>query len=217
VFPNLSHLNRRRIKPRVFASLSGALAALALSGLPGVPALASAQAATATCPAATLTQAFAPWGDSNSYSLVPGGDFEGSGPEWALLGGTHRIPGSESYAATGTTGAWSLTLPAGGSAQSPFMCVTASDRTFRLFARGATGAANLLAQAVYWTPRGNVTIPVGTILANGAWQPTAAFHTGAALATALSPTGTAQLALKFTSLDAPAQIDDVFLDPRIHH
>ena len=33
---------------------------------------------TDSCDNATLTQPFAPWGDSGYYKLVPGGDFEGS-------------------------------------------------------------------------------------------------------------------------------------------
>ena len=41
---------------------------------------------TDACDNATLTQPFAPWGDSNSYKLVPGGDFEGSLTGWTLIG-----------------------------------------------------------------------------------------------------------------------------------
>ena len=42
---------------------------------------------TDPCDNATLTQPFLPWGDSNSYKLVPGGDFEGSMSGWTLSGG----------------------------------------------------------------------------------------------------------------------------------
>jgi hypothetical protein len=66
---------------------------------------------------------------------------------------------------------------------------------------------------VYATLIGNIAIPVGTIVLSGSWAPTAAFQTGAALASALS-NGTAQLALRFISLSGTPRIDDVFIDPR---
>jgi hypothetical protein len=49
--------------------------------------------------------------------------------------------------------------------------------------------------------------------ARAAWQPSAAVHTGAAEATELT-NGTAQLALRFTSVSGSTRIDDVYLDPR---
>src|SRR6185437_14756368 len=63
-----------RIRSRV------GLAMLAAAALFIVPA-ANASAAlieTSPCDGSTLTQAFARFGDSNFYKLVPGGDFEGS-------------------------------------------------------------------------------------------------------------------------------------------
>jgi len=199
---------------RVSVSLAGTLAALTLAAFSGVLPLASAQAAgAATCPSVTLSQPFLQWGDSNSYALVPGGDFEGSLSGWSLSGGAARVAGSESYAVTGTLGSSSLALPAGASVQSPFMCVSASDQTFRFFARSEGTAATVRAQVVYETPVGNLAIPVGTISPNVAWAPTAALQTGVALASWLS-NGTAQLALRFTSLSGSARIDDVFIDPR---
>jgi hypothetical protein len=190
------------------------LAALALAALSGVLPLASAQAAgSATCPTVTLSQPFVQWGDSNFYSLVPGGDFEGSLTGWSLSGGAARAADSESFAVAGTLGASSLALPPGASAQSPFMCVSAINGTFRFFARSEGTAATVRAQVVYETPIGNLAFPVGTIPLNGAWAPTPALQTGAALASSLS-NGTAQLALRFTSLSGTSRIDDVFIDPR---
>jgi len=217
VFPLSFHLVAHRIQRRLAASLAGAFAFLILSGVPTFMPLTSAQAASgATCPAGTLSQPFAPWGDSSPYALVPGGDFESALTGWSLSGGAQRTAGSESYAVTGSLGAWSLALPAGATAQSPFICVSAADRTFRFFARSVGGTATVLAQVVYQTPFGNVAIPVGKVVANSSWAPSEAFHTGAALASMLSPSGTAQLALRFGSLGGNARVDDVFIDPRMH-
>ena len=69
-----------------------------------------------------------------SYELSPGGDFEH--PTWTLSGSARQVRGSEPYAATGALGTWSLTLPAGSSAQSPSTCVDAAYPTVRFFIAG---------------------------------------------------------------------------------
>jgi hypothetical protein len=215
VFPYLSRLRSPRMPRVVSLSLASTLAGLTLAGLASGLPVASAQAAsTATCPSSTLSQPFLKWGDSNYYSLVAGGDFEGS-PGWNLSGGAQRVAGGEPYAVTGALGGSSLALPVGASAQSPFACVGSNERTFRLFARSEGTGATMLATVVYQTPFGNVSVPVGIVALNSSWQPTPSLHTGAALATAIS-NGTAQLALRFTSLKGALRIDDVFIDPRRH-
>jgi hypothetical protein len=204
-----------RISRRLSLSLASILAAVTFTTLSGGPPAAAAQSAgAATCPTTVVSQPFVKWGDSNSYALVPGGDFELTPSEWTLSGGAQRVAGSESYAATGALGAWSLALPAGASAQTPFMCVGATERTFRLFARGEGFTAAVLPQVVYQTPFGNLAVPVGLIVPNRNWEPTAILKTGAPLATAIA-NGTVRLALRFTSLVGSSRIDDVLLDPRM--
>jgi hypothetical protein len=203
-----------RISHRLSLSLAGILAGFTFSAVLSGPPVAAAQStSSATCPTQAVSQPFAKWGDSNSYALVPGGDFERTPSEWTLSGGAQRVAGSEPYAATGAPGAWSLALPAGATAQTPFMCVGATERTFRLFARGEGFLAAVLPQVVYKTPLGNLAIPVSVIVPKGSWEPTAILKTGAPLATAIA-NGTVQLALRFTSITGSSRIDDVFLDPR---
>ena len=48
----------------------------------------------------------------------------------------NECPGAEPFAATGTLGSWSLSLPAGASAQSPPTCVDAAYPTIRFFTQG---------------------------------------------------------------------------------
>ena len=180
------------------------------SGLP----VATAQAAsTATCPSVTLSQPFLKWGDSGSYALVAGGDFESSPVRMDPFRGSPACAGSEPYAVTGKLGSWSLALPAGGSAQSPFTCVEPSDRTFRFFARSEGTEATVRASVVYETSLGNLAIPVGNVVLHSSWEPSPILHTGAALATAIA-NGTAHVALRFTCLSGSARLDDVFIDPR---
>jgi len=185
---------------------------MALTVAPG-----SAQAAlisTSACDSAALTQPFAPWGDKDLYKLVPGGDFEGSMSGWTLSGGAGTVAGSEPFHATGSTGAQSLRLPAGSSAQSPWTCVNAAYPTFRFFARNSSLASTVLVQVVYRNALGlQVAVPVGVVAHGTTWQPTAPMLTTSAIPAALSG-GTAQIALRFTALTGSSQIDDVFVDPR---
>ena len=106
-----------------------------------------------TCAATAQSQPFLKWGDSNSYGLVTSGDFEGSLSGWTLSRGAAQAAGSESYGVTGAVGKSSLALPsAGASAQSPSTCVTASDPTFRFFARNEGPPSIVSVAVVYPTP-----------------------------------------------------------------
>ena len=202
-------------RPRLARSswLVGALTGLALLVTSG----ASAQAAvisTSACNGATLSQPFKSWGDTNSYELLPGGDFEGSLSGWTLSGGARKTAGSEPCGATGAVGSSSLYLPAGGSVQSPFTCVNAAYPIFRFFGRNSGLLSTVLVQVVYKEPLvGEVAIPVGTVALSGSWSPSLQMLTASVVAGALS-NGTAQVALRFTALTGGSQIDDVFIDPR---
>jgi hypothetical protein len=199
-------------------SLSAALASacattLALTAFSAAPA-GAALISTGACNEATLTQPFARWGDQSTYELAPGGDFEGSLAGWTLSGGATRVAESEPYGVTGAVGKSSLALPAGASAQSPYVCVNASYPTFRLFARNGGLLSTVLVQVVYKTLLGPVALPLGTVALSGQWQPTLPMLTGS-LAGALLTGGTAQAALRFTALTGSSRIDDVFVDPRM--
>jgi hypothetical protein len=169
-----------------------------------------------TCAASAQSQPFLQWGDSNSYGLVAGGNFEGSLSGWTLSHGATQAMGSETYGVTGTVGKYSLALPsAGASAQAPFTCVTASDPTFRFFTRSESAASSVSVAVAYQTPLGVIAVTVGIVTPGGSWQPATAMPTGAAIAGALSSNGTAQMALRFTALSGSSRIDDVFVDPRM--
>jgi hypothetical protein len=176
-----------------------------------VPAVSAAQANLidlGTCNSAALSHPFAPWGDSSSYELAPGGDFESADfttSPWTLTGGAALVNGSEPYAATGTHGTSSLSLPAGASAQSPNTCVDAAYPTVRFFV-GGTGSVAL--NLVY----DGVSIPTGIVVAAGSWTPTPVMVTTGPVLGLLSG-GTAQVSLQFTGLIGSPQIDDVFIDP----
>jgi hypothetical protein len=183
-------------------SISAALATLGAVALPVSAAQASVINLSA-CSIAPTSQPFAPWLDPASYELAPGGDFES--PAWQLSGGAQRVSGSEPFAATGTLGSWSLSLPAGASAESPPLCVDAAYPTIRFF---TSGVGLLEVNVVY----GNLTLPAGVAVAAGGWGPTLPMLTDSALVAATSD-GSAQVSIQITALAGDVRVDDVFVDP----
>jgi hypothetical protein len=204
------HAQRRTCSIGLTSVLASIVVAL-FSSAPAQAALVS----TSACNESALSQPFLRWGDSSSYELVPGGDFEGSLEGWSLSAGAQRAAGSEPYGATGSVGAYSLNLPAGSSAQSPFTCVDAAYPTFRFFAHNDTLLASVVVQVVYQTPLGTVALPLGAVALSDKWKPTLPMLTGS-VATGLLSGGTAEVALRFTALAGDSQIDDVFIDPHMH-
>ncbi len=192
--------------------------ALALASIVFCAGLASSARAalisSGACNESSLSHPFAQWGDSNSYELAPGGDFESGASGWTLSGGAKLVTGSEPYGARGAVGSHSLALPSGASAQSPFTCVNASYPTFRFFARNNGLLSTVLAQVVYKTPLGTVTLPLGVVALSSEWKPTLPMLTGSVVAGVLSG-GTAHVALRFTAVTGASDVDDVFVDPRM--
>jgi hypothetical protein len=209
------YLTSVRLRSRLArAPLAVAFAASLMAALSAAPAQA-ALISTGACNEAALSQPFLRWGDTSSYELVAGGDFEGSLAGWTLSGGAQRVTGSEPYGASGSVGAYSLDLPAGASAQSPFTCVDAAYPTFRFFARNEGLLSTVVAQVVYKTVLGTVTLPLGAVALSEEWEPTLPMLTGSIVTGVLSG-GTAEVALRFTALTGASRIDDVFVDPRMH-
>ncbi|HWE07723.1 MAG TPA: hypothetical protein VG325_00110 [Solirubrobacteraceae bacterium] len=197
---------------RLLAAAAAALGVFALSATSAHAAIISTDA----CDNSALTQPFAPWGDTSLYKLVPGGSFEGDAAGWTLSRGARVVAGGAPDAAAGLTGSSSVNLPAGGSVQSPFTCVDAAYPTFRFFARNNGLLSTVLVSVVYRLPLlGPVAVPVGTVVLNGQWAPSLPMLTASVVTGALSQ-GTTQVALRFTALTGDTQIDDVFVDPRMH-
>jgi hypothetical protein len=177
-------------------SVSGALALF-------VPAAQAGPVNLDNCNGATLSTPFAPWADPSSYELAPGGDFESS--SWSLTGRAAVVYGSDPFAATGTLGAFALSLPAGSSAQSPPTCVDAAYPTIRFFASGTgTMAVGVSYDGGY--------VPAGVAVVVGGWAPTPLMLTSSALPAAVAG-GTTDVSLVLTTLTGNLRVDDVFIDP----
>lgn len=203
--------------PNRFALRGLALGALAAASLASPTPAFAGLVQTAPCDGAVLTQPFSRWGDTAPYKLVPGGDAEKPVAGWAYAGGAKRVSGSEPYAATGKLGAWSFSLPAGGSITTASTCVNAGYPSFRFFVRSSGGLLGLLpalkVDVVYRDGLlGLVAIPVGTVLPASSWRPSPVMLTLSAVGAAVAG-GQVPMSVRFTSLAGTWQVDDVFVDP----
>jgi hypothetical protein len=188
-------------------ALGAVTAGIALAGLPATSS--AALITTGACDNSTLSQPFAQYGDSNQYKLVSGGDFEGSLSGWTLSGGARVVSGGNPNGSSGH----SLYLPAGASVTTPFTCVNAAYPSFRLFARNESLLSTVVPQIVYKLPLlGNLSLPIGAAALSPNWNPTLPLLT-ASVVTGVLNGGTAQVAMKFTAVLGPSEIDDIYVDP----
>jgi hypothetical protein len=211
IFDGVSRRARSRVRGITLIAAAALLAMLA-------PASSVAAAATSTtswtlCPG-TLSQPFSPWADLNSYTLAPGGSFEGSMTEWSLGGGASVTSGSQTYAGTGVS---SLSVPVGATAVSPEICIDPTRETFRFFARNSSGVstAKLKVEILYPTKSGSWKTILGGIMDTAkvkGWQVSPIYSNSSDLAL-LSGLANPPVRYRFTASGGGWQVDDVYVDP----
>ena len=111
------------------------------------------RAAAAGCPAAPLSNPFAPWGDDADYQLAPSGDIEDGGASWSLTGGAAASRATR-RSASAAGDHQSLRLPGVGSATTARMCIGFEHPSFRFFAKrlGGSQDGSLGVDVVYDDP-----------------------------------------------------------------
>ena len=202
------------IRRGVLAAISAVVAVGALAA----PASAGILTASATnCDDGPITKPFAPWGDQANYKAVKGGSFETSAAGWTLSGRAKVVAGNEPWKVGGAGHGNSLVLPAGSNAISPVACVGLGDPTLRFFAKKNNapllGISTLAVSVYVKTSLGlTVPVPIGVVLGNGQWKPTAPMLIVANLLPLL-PGDKTPVAFQFTPLLGDWQIDDVYVDP----
>jgi hypothetical protein len=192
------------------SSSIAALAAVAPSAHAGLLSL-----ATGPC-GQVESQAFAQFGDNNTYVAVPGGSFENGAFGWRLSGGAQVVSGNESYNIV--DGSHSLSLPAGSSATSPPQCTGIDHPSMRFFVRNTGSPTSQL--KVYATYPLLLGLPyrayLGTVSGSGSWAPSSPVQIGL-LNNTLGSLTLAESTISFTFVPADSsgnwQIDDAFLDP----
>ena len=112
------------------------VAALTLLMMVVIPSAASAS----TCPAPATTTPFTQWGDTGSYFLVPGGNFESplAASGW-FVNRADRTLGNEPFFVGGSSDAYSLTMNGFALAVSPAFCIDNTMQNLRFFAHALGG------------------------------------------------------------------------------
>lgn len=202
----------RRAGAAVIASLV-VLAAGAATASAGV-----LVASAPSCADQALSKTFLPWLDVADYTALSGGDFETGAAGWSMNDGAAVVAGNESFDVGGSDDANSLALSSGGSATSPAICVGLSHPTVRFFVkRRSTGLLSSLSSVrvdvLFETAGGDVaSLPIGTVLANGNWQPTLPIAVVANLLPLL-PGEMTPVKFRFTAQGGGFSVDDVWVDP----
>jgi hypothetical protein len=191
--------------------LAAALAVVvALAAIVGA---ARADAGLFGCSYPTVSTPFAAWNDFTGYYMSPGGHFENGAPGWKLGGGTAVGGGNESFFVNAASDSHSLVIPAGGSAMSPYSCITGTDLKARFFAKSSTGAV-VRVEVVVPSILGLVRVVTAfNVDTDTTWQPSGTIVN---LANVLSLTSlsSANIALRFVAPSGTVlQIDDVYIDP----
>ena len=195
--------------------LGRALPALAAAAAVALTAASPAAAATTTptaCVTPSFSQIFLPWRDNALYTKSPGGDFEGTLPNWGLNAGARVVAGNESFYVGGSGDRSSLSLGAGASAVSAPMCIDRTYPSFRFFARNLSAGTGSLQVEVVWQESGVRRSSKAGLdrTAGTAWTPVRSLRlpTGALSTGRLEP-----VTFKFTAVGGAWQIDDLYVDP----
>jgi hypothetical protein len=176
--------------------------------------------AQAACPYTGAEQVFSPWGDQHSYVLAPDGGFEAGGAGWSLSGGAQAVAGNESYYLNDAGDSRSLSLPGGGSATSPPICMSIDTPVLRMVARN-TGdpSSRIRVEATYKLLGLLKTKTVSNVAAGSAWAPTQQMSTVLTLSTIVGTLIPSSIQVRITALDAKGkwQVDDFYVDPFARH
>jgi hypothetical protein len=205
------------MKLRIGSTAMIAFAALSMSAVSADAGL--LVSTTPSCDAgAAPTQVFSQWLDPFGYAPLPGGDFESAAAGWTLNGGAKVVAGNESYAVGGSSDASSLSIPAGGSATSPAVCVDLAHPTIRFFAKrnsgGLLGLSQMSVEVLFQNNLGILnSLPIGVVTPSSSWQPTLPMTILANLLPLSLDAGT-PVQFRFTPLlGGDWSMDDVYVDP----
>ena len=209
-----------RVLHRGLARTGKFAAVLAVTGLVSAFAAGSAQASNpppaGDCQWPAAAQPFLPWADSNSYFLAPGGSFEGDTSLWTLSGGASVVSGNEDSYVGSPTDASSLSLPAGSSATTASICVTADTPILRLFVLNAGSSSSMLHVTLNYTAKSGKpkSDEVAQLAGGAAWSLSPQVNFLDKLYPLLKKNGQTNVSFTFTSDSGGSfSIDDLYIDP----
>jgi hypothetical protein len=188
---------------------TGTLIVGAAIALAAAPAIASA-ATSLNCSTQTLSQAFSPWNDLNWYTPLGGEAADSvSGTGWTLSGGATLVTTTLQDGRTGQV----LNLPAGATAVSPPICISAAYPTARTMVRELNGSAGVRVNMAYaalgvWGPQE----AAGAAGSGISWGPSGRLPLPVKI---LPGTVPARFTLTGTGSRGSAQVYDFLVDPRL--
>jgi hypothetical protein len=215
-------LRRTRLSTRTVALMATFVAAgSATIGLIGSPAsagvLSTVSSTLPNCGARAAGTPFAPWGDTHSYFLMPGGSFESGTPGWTVPSAAKVVAGNETFYVNGKSDTLSLAIPTGTQVTTPTACVAMGENSVRFFVKnpGVSGAV-LHVHAYVQNPLTGLVLSTGfdvkATTGPKVWAPSSRIIVPNLLGGVL---GTQNVTLTFTAKGPAAtwNIDDVFVDP----
>jgi hypothetical protein len=143
-------------------------------------------------------QVFSSYGDPRSYVLFPNGDFASGDDGWTLEGGAAVVAGS-------------LSLPAGGSAVSPSVCISKETPFFRSMARDSGVAGSRLQVEILYGGLDTTRNRVVNSDRQADWDPTQPLAQNFGLATLGGSDGSVRI--QITAVGGGWKVDDVYIDP----
>jgi hypothetical protein len=208
----MEHNRARQLPPlrvKLGMVVAGALLTLALGA-------GTAQA----CQYTGAEQVFSRWGDPNAYVLSPDGGFEAGAEGWSLAGGARAVQGNESYYLHDADDVRSLSLPAGGSATSPSVCMSIDTPSLRMMVRnGGDPSSRLRVEARYSLLGLLRTNVVNDVTAGTSWTPSQQLSVVLGLSTVVGTLVPSAIQIRVRPLDERGQwqVDDLYVDPFARH
>lgn len=192
----------RQVRALVAASFVAGLLVLAVGAAP-------ASAGLGLFCSSTTSRPFAQWSDYANYVFAPDGGFEAGASGWSL-NGARVVAGNEPFFLHGSSDRRSLSIPAGGSATSPGMCISLLSSKMRFVVRGDAGA-KMRVQIIYRGLLSSVlgVLDGGTYTVGGDWKPSPEIG----MLGGLLPLLTQSVQFRFTAVNGAVAIDDIYLDP----
>ncbi len=200
-------------RPIGLAPLLVLLAAVLLAAPPSAQAGLLVESSSA-CEEQETSRPFLRWLDPASYTVPEGGTFA-DGAAWATSG-ARVVADNEPWYVHGPERAGAMALQGRASATAPAMCVGLEHPTLRFFARNLGSPLDLLRVEVLFEDAGGSVhaLPIGTVLAGPAWNPTLPLPVVANLLPLL-PGHHTPVAFRFSTTSGASswRIDGISVDP----
>jgi hypothetical protein len=170
--------------------------------------------AVEACTTRTVSQPFTRWADSNYYFPVTSGTFESGTSGWTVSSGVGVVRENEPWTVTGS-GAYSLKIPAGGSASTPTMCIASDEDSVRFFYKSPGVSLSSLYVTMKTTQPLNPNVASTTTFNLDGSKAGWVLSPRIILPSSRDANGQQNLQITLSSRGSAAdwQIDDVFVDP----